>query len=70
MAALVNGALIQIVKAARVLYGMANLALIAVKRRGPADPPTRRVPIAVPIVEAAVSLGLLAIRATQATFSG
>lgn len=127
LAALVNGALIQIIKAARVLYGMAsqgilpaalarvhprtrtpllptalvtgltialavafpletlaeatsiitllvfsmaNLALVAVKRRGAGGSPPLRVPVAVPLIGATVSLGLLAIRAAQAAGAG
>lgn len=127
LAALVNGALIQIIKAARVLYGMAdqgilpaalarvhprtrtpllptalvtgvtallavafpietlaeatstltllvfalaNLALVAVKRRDTGRSPTLSVPVCVPVIGATVSLGLLAIRAAHALTAG
>lgn len=123
LAALLNGALIQLIKASRVLYGMAdegvlpaalarvhprtrtpllptalvtgatallamtlpletlaeattsvtllvfslaNVSLVVVKRRDPGGSPTLRVPLAVPLAGAAVSLGLLAARAAQA----
>jgi APA family basic amino acid/polyamine antiporter len=127
LAALLNGALIQIVKAARILYGMAeaqifpailgrvhprtqtpllatalvtaitltfavvlpletlaevtsviallvfalaNVALVAVKRRDPSDGEHFRVPMAVPVIGFSVSIGLLGIRAAQALLSG
>jgi amino acid transporter len=127
LAALLNGVLIQIVKAARVLYGMAdqgvlpaalarvhprtrtpllptalvtagaallaaafplatlaeltssvtlvvfalaNVALVALKRREPGVRAPVRVPLAVPVVGAGISLGLLAVRAAQVLGAG
>jgi amino acid transporter len=122
LAALLNGALIQMVKAARVLYGMAdqgvlprllarvhprtrtpllptagvtaatallavafpletlaeltssitllvftlaNVSLVALKRREPDAPVPLRVPLAVPVLGAVVSVALLVVRALQ-----
>ncbi len=54
---------------ALLVFALANLALFAIKRRGSGEAPAFRVPLAVPALGCAVSLGLLAVRAAQAFLS-